>query len=127
VTLTAPAGYTYLWSSGATTRSINVSTSGSFTVTVNDANACTATSAATIVTVNANPSTPTITAGGPTTFCNGGSVTPAAPTGNTAQKAASTNNTFKPPTGSIGTFNYWVRVTSGTCTADSATASVTVN
>ena len=37
-----------------------------------DANGCSATSAPTAVTVNALP-TPTITAGGPTTFCAGGS------------------------------------------------------
>jgi hypothetical protein len=212
VTLTAPSGYTYTWSNGATTQSITVSSSGSFTLTVRDANGCTATSAATVVAVNANPPTPTITAGGPTTFCNGGSVTLTAPSGytyswstgattqaitasssgsysvtvrdangcsatsaativtenptitafgpltqtvarnatpqnitvtatgptlkyqwykgtsgNTAQKAGSTTNTWKPPTGSSGTFTYWVRVTSGTCTADSPTATVTVN
>jgi hypothetical protein len=139
VTLTAPAGYTYSWSTGATTQSIVASAQGSYTVTVTNANGCSATSAATVVTVN-----PTITAFGPLTQTvakNGTpqtlSVTATGPTlkyqwykgasGNTATKVNSTTNTYKPPTNASGTFQYWVRVTSGTCTADSATATVTVN
>jgi gliding motility-associated-like protein len=75
VTLTSSAGTSYLWSNGATTQSINVSTAGSYKVQVTNASGClSAASAATVVTVNAIPVTPTITAGGPTTFCNGGSV-----------------------------------------------------
>jgi len=74
VTLSAPAGYTYAWSNGATTQSILVSDAGSFSVAVTDTNGCTATSAATSVTVNPLPQA-TITAGGPTSFCAGGSVT----------------------------------------------------
>src|SRR5207247_944717 len=46
-----------------------------YTVTVTDGNNCSATSAATTVMVNPLPATPTITPGGPTTFCTGGSVT----------------------------------------------------
>src|SRR5205807_3087793 len=50
--------------------------SGSYTVTTTDVNSCTSLpSAATVVTVNPIPATPTITPGGPTTFCAGGSVT----------------------------------------------------
>ena len=76
VTLTSSAGTSYLWSNGATTPSINVTTSGSYTVRVTNASGCqSAASAATVVTVNVLPVTPTITAGGPTTFCAGGSVT----------------------------------------------------
>src|SRR5665811_1055330 len=76
VTLTSSPGTTYLWSNGATTPSINVTTSGSYTVKVTNASGClSAASSATIVTVNALPATPTITAVGPTTFCAGGSVT----------------------------------------------------
>src|ERR1035437_6273369 len=76
VNLTSSAGTTYLWSNGATTQSINITASGSYTVKVTNASGClSAASAATIVTVNALPARPTITAGGPTTFCAGGSVT----------------------------------------------------
>ncbi|MBK8659057.1 MAG: CRTAC1 family protein [Bacteroidetes bacterium] len=37
VTMTAPAGYNYLWSTGATTQSITTSTMGEYTVRVTDA------------------------------------------------------------------------------------------
>jgi len=76
VTLNSSAGSTYLWSTGATTSSINVTTAGSYTVRITDGNGCqSAISAATVVTVNALPAAPTVTAGGLTTFCTGGSVT----------------------------------------------------
>ncbi|MFN8395562.1 MAG: hypothetical protein U0176_13055 [Bacteroidia bacterium] len=66
VTLTSSTANAYLWTPGsATTQSINVTTSGSYTVRVTDANGCTATSAPTTVTVTALPATPTITPSGP--------------------------------------------------------------
>jgi hypothetical protein len=60
VTLTAPAGYSYTWSNGATTQSTTVSTSGSYTVTITDAGGCTATSAAKTVTSTNPPAPPSI-------------------------------------------------------------------
>ncbi|MGB1317362.1 MAG: hypothetical protein ACPG5W_04120, partial [Flavobacteriales bacterium] len=63
----------YLWSTGATTQSITVFATGTFTVTVTDANACVGTSAPLAVTVNNNP-TPTISASGSLEFCDGDSV-----------------------------------------------------
>lgn len=76
VTLTSSAGFSYLWSNGETTPDIQVTTPGSYTVRVTDVNGCRSEpSAETIVTVNAIPATPTITADGPTTFCDGDSVT----------------------------------------------------
>ncbi|MDR0802488.1 FG-GAP-like repeat-containing protein [Fluviicola sp.] len=76
VTLTSSAGSSYLWSNGATTQSVTVSASGAHSVQVTDVSGCqSAASTATTVTVNALPTTPTITAGGSTTFCEGSSVT----------------------------------------------------
>jgi len=49
----------YLWSTSASTQTITVGTSGTFTVQVTDANGCTAV-ASRVITVNTNP-TPTIT------------------------------------------------------------------
>ncbi|MBK9718751.1 MAG: hypothetical protein IPO85_14790, partial [Saprospiraceae bacterium] len=49
---TAP--FTYLWSTTATTQSINVSTAGTYSVTVTDANGCTGTASRTL-TVDPNP------------------------------------------------------------------------
>jgi hypothetical protein len=62
VTLTSSAGAGYLWSNGATTQSVNVTTSGNYTVKVTNVNGCqSAISIATVVSVNALPSTPTFT------------------------------------------------------------------
>jgi hypothetical protein len=75
VTLLTNGGYvSYLWSNGSTNSAITVTTSGSYTVYTTDTSGCTGTSSITVITVNSDP-TPTITAGGPTTFCQGGSVT----------------------------------------------------
>ena len=68
-TLTAGPGSNYLWSTGATTQSIDVP-SGSYFVTLTDSNGCQA--PAPIFTVGVAPlPTPTIT--GDTGFCPGGS------------------------------------------------------
>ena len=84
VTLTSSAGSTYLWSTGETTPGINVTTAGSYTVRITNASGCqSGASVATIVTVNALPATPIITASGPTTFCPGGSVTLTSSAGST--------------------------------------------
>jgi len=125
VTLTAPAGFTYSWSNGATSQAITVNTSGNYSVTVTNANGCSATSAATTVTVNANPSTPAITPNGPTTFCNGGSVTLAAPAGFTySWSNGATSQSINVSTSG----NYSVTVTNANgCSATSAPTSVTVN
>ncbi|MFC4511288.1 beta strand repeat-containing protein, partial [Flavobacterium buctense] len=81
VILTASSGDTYLWSNGATSQSISVSTAGSYSVQVTTNSCQSASSAATSVTVNPLPATPTITPSGATTFCNGGSVTLTSSTG----------------------------------------------
>lgn len=51
VTLSAPAGFTYLWSNSATTQQITVSAAGSFTVVVSDANCSSVPSDPAVVTV----------------------------------------------------------------------------
>jgi subtilisin-like proprotein convertase family protein len=52
---TSLSPYTYQWSTGATTSSITVSTTGNYTVQVTDANGCSSTSAAATITVNPIP------------------------------------------------------------------------
>ena len=75
VTLTSSAGSTYLWSTGETTGSIIVASSGSFTVRVTSAGGCqSAASEVTVVLANSAASTPTINPDGPTTICAGDSV-----------------------------------------------------
>lgn len=71
-TLTSSAGTAYLWSPGAqTTQSIEVSTSGSFSVvTVSDSGCQSLTSNVIAITVRPNPTKPTISASR-TSFCFG--------------------------------------------------------
>ena len=111
VTLTSSAGTSYLWSNGATTPSINVNAAGSYTVRVTNASGCqSAASVATIVTVNALPVTPTITAGGPTAFCAGGSVTL---TSSAGTKYLWSTGAYAQVINASITGNYTVQVTDG--------------
>ncbi len=78
VTLTAKPGYTYAWSSGATTQAITVTQSGSYTVTITDPYACSQTSDPVVVNVD-SVSKPNITVSGSEPYCNGETVTLVAP------------------------------------------------
>jgi gliding motility-associated-like protein len=127
VILTSSAGTTYLWSTGATTSSINITAAGSYTVKVTNASGClSAASAVTAVTVNALPATPTITASGPTTFCTGGNVTLTSGAGttylwSTGATTASINVT------SAGSYTVKITNSSGCLSSASAVTAVTVN
>jgi hypothetical protein len=68
-TFTASGGNTYLWNTGATTAVINVSSSGTYTVTVTSVAGCTAT-VSRVLTVNPDPSISTHPTGN--TICSGG-------------------------------------------------------
>src|SRR4051794_618451 len=124
VTLTAAMlGDSYLWSNGATTRAIDVTQSGAYSVTVTDAS-CQFVSPTTNVTVNPLPAA-TITASGPTTFCTGGSVTLTASNG--ASYLWSTGATSQSiVASSSGNYSVTVRNASG-CSAMSAATTVTLN
>jgi hypothetical protein len=71
--LTSSSATGNTWSNGATTQTINVNQSGSYSVTVSNGT-CTSSSTPTVVLVNPVPPTPTITPIGNTTFCQGDSV-----------------------------------------------------
>ncbi|MFN0214941.1 MAG: peptidoglycan DD-metalloendopeptidase family protein, partial [Saprospiraceae bacterium] len=124
VTLNANAASTYLWSTGATTQAINISNSGNYTVTVSNANACTASSSPTQVTVLALPPAPLIIPSGPTIFCQGNSV----------MLNSSAANTYLWSTGATtqiinvsNSGNYTVTVSNANaCTASSSPTQVTV-
>jgi subtilisin-like proprotein convertase family protein len=93
VTLTATAGGSYLWSNGATTQSITVNASGSYSVTVSNGTACSATSAATVVTVTPISITANAT---PNAICPGETVALTSSASGSAtvnQQVAFTNNT----------------------------------
>ncbi|MEO8148100.1 MAG: T9SS type A sorting domain-containing protein [Bacteroidia bacterium] len=126
VTLNAGAGFnSYLWSTGATTQTILVNQTGNFSVIVTNSNNCSATSAATSLTVNPLP-TANITANGATTFCVGNNVMLGAGAGFNSYLWS---NGATIQTVSINqTGNYSVIVTNANnCSATSAATSVTVN
>ena len=73
--LVGPAGYTaYSWSTGATTQHVEISTAGTYHLTVTSAEGCSAVSNALTTTIDPIE-TPTISVDGLTRFCAGGSVT----------------------------------------------------
>ncbi len=125
VDLTSSYGTGNTWSTTETSQTINVTSTGTYTVTYTDGFGCSSTSAPISVTVNANPSAPTVTPGGATTFCAGGSVTLTSSegTGNVWSTAETTQTIMVNSTGS-----YSVTYTDGNgCSATSSPVSVTVN
>ncbi|HEY0029756.1 MAG TPA: PKD domain-containing protein [Bacteroidia bacterium] len=124
VILTSSAGSSYLWSTGAITASITVLNSGSYSVTLTNASGCSATSAATAVTVNPL-GTASITPSGATTFCQGGSVTLTANLG--SGYSWSTSASTQSITVSLaGTYTVSVSDING-CFSAIASVSITVN
>ncbi|MFN5417127.1 MAG: M43 family zinc metalloprotease [Flavobacteriia bacterium] len=125
VILTSSSATGNNWSTGAVTQSITVSASGSYTVFVTNAGCTSGTSSATTVTVNSIPATPTISAGGATTFCSGGNVvlTSSSASGNTWSTGETTQSITVSASG-----NYTVTTTTGACVSAASTATtVTVN
>ena len=116
---------------GETNQQVIAAASGAYTVVVTSSGCPSAPSIATNVTVNPIPATPTITPGGPTTFCSGGSVT-------LTSSSASGNQWYlngNPIGGATAqqyvataTGNYTVTVTATGCSSvASAATAVTVN
>lgn len=126
VVLTASAGSSWLWSNGATTQAITVTASGNYSVTVTNSFGCSATSGATSVTVNPNPPA-VVSATGPLTFCQGGSVTLTANAGSSylwSNGATSQAITIS----AVGTHNLSVAVTQASgCVSNSPVTTVVVN
>lgn len=124
VTLTANTGSAYLWSPGnQTTRSITVSTSGSYTVRVTNSSGAQATSSPVVVTVSSSMTAPTITASGPTSFCPGGSVIL---TSSTAGAYLWSNGATTQAITATAAGSYTVRATTGNCSATSTATNVTI-
>jgi gliding motility-associated-like protein len=125
VVLTATPGATYLWlPNGETTQSITVTTTGVYTCTVTYTNGCASTTPLTQVNVEQPASAPVITANGPTTFCQGGSVVL---TSSNALNNVWSNGSFSQ---SIVVFNsgtYTVSTVVGSCSVASASIIVTSN
>ncbi|MFZ5554869.1 MAG: FG-GAP-like repeat-containing protein [Bacteroidota bacterium] len=119
------SGYTYLWSTGATTSSITVSAPGEYQVTITQSgNNCPGVSPT--VTVTTSPDeTPTIAATGPTTICYGDQVVldgPAGLAGYSWSDGQTTEDAVVTQSGS-----YTLTITGSCQNWTSAPISVTVN
>jgi hypothetical protein len=133
VVLTAASGtgYTYQWQKDAvnissTATSYTATASGVYTVSVTLNNGCKKVSTGTVVTVDAYPAVPVISAGGPTTFCSNKNVvlTSSAATGNQWHKdaIAITGATNKTYTATLsGNYTVTTTTTAGCATGSIAT------
>lgn len=123
VQLTSSTANAYLWTNGATTKSITVSSSGNFAVQTTNAAGCTSMSAPTTVTVS-NNITASVTANGPTSFCSGNSVML---TANSATSYLWSNGATTQSISVSSTGNFAVTVSNGSgCSATSSSVAVTV-
>ncbi len=123
VTLTSSSATGNTWSTGETTQSIQVSNAGSYSVTAVNAG-CSASSTNFVLTVNPLPAIPTISAGGATTFCEGGSVT--LMSSSVFGNLWSTGETSQSITVTSGA-SYSLTVTENGCSSSSSATVVTVN
>jgi hypothetical protein len=136
IVLLASTGSTYQWKlngvniNGATSSTYTATGAGNYTVVVSNTNGCSGTSAATTVTIAPNP-TPTITAGGPTTLCTGGTVVLTASAGTSYQwklNGVNISGATSPSFTATSTGNYTVVVSNGNgCSGTSAQTTVTIS
>ncbi len=80
VVLSAPEGFNYRWSNGASTRTINATEAGTYFFQVANGGCFSDNSDSVVIRINPLPATPVITASADS-ICPGGSVTISAPTG----------------------------------------------
>lgn len=115
-TLSAPVGFVqYVWSTGATTQQLSVTTAGSYSVRVGDGTCLSNSSNSIVVTVSPVLSKPTISVIGNPTICGSGSVILMAPTGFSSY-SWSTGATTQSITATASD-SYSVTVSNGTCTS----------
>ncbi|MBK8586400.1 MAG: hypothetical protein IPN88_13620 [Bacteroidetes bacterium] len=113
----APSGtnYQYLWSNGQTTRCINANASGIYTVTVTNANGCTATGSKGLTIF----SQLNATISGPNSLCLGAVGQLCAPTGSALYQWSTGNTTRCINVNSSGTYTVTITDANG-CTASSS-------
>ncbi|NVK64936.1 MAG: T9SS type A sorting domain-containing protein [Flavobacteriales bacterium] len=125
VDLSSSYGTGNTWSTSETASTITVTTTSTVSVTYTDGSGCSSTSAPIVITVNPLPNPSTITAGGSTTFCEGGSVdlTSSQGTGN-VWSTSETTQTISATTDGTYTVTY---TDANGCSETSTPFTVTVN
>lgn len=122
VTLNSNTATDIAWSSGPTTQSINVNTSGNFTATAT--NSCgSATSNIINVTVTNPPAAPVVSAVGSTAICAGQTVTLNATGNNVTWSNGATSTSIS--VGAAGIFNATASNTCGSATSNNVSVTVT--
>ena len=125
--LTASGNGTYLWSTGATTASITVTTAGTWTVTVTGPNGCTSTAS---VTTTLDNTPPTVSFSGlAATYCTTDAAVTltGSPAGGTFSGTGIVGNTFDPAIAGAGTYSITYTYTNGNGCTNSSSQQVTVN
>jgi hypothetical protein len=123
---TAP-GNSILWSNGATTSSITVNTSGTYSAQITSPAGCTITTNSITVTVKPKPATPTVSASGNTTFCSGGNVTLTASTSTSGVSWQWSNGATTSSITVNASGTYTATASINGCSSTSASTTVTVN
>lgn len=126
VTLAAPTGFTYLWSNGATTETISVSTAGTFSVVVTDGSGC-ASSASNEIEVRTftTPAKPVIQVFGELVLCGTNSVALLGPSGFTVYQWSNGQTTQAITASAAGTFSLIVGNDAGCLSSVSDVITVT--
>ncbi|HNB81431.1 MAG TPA: hypothetical protein PLP14_04985, partial [Chitinophagaceae bacterium] len=124
VTLTSSSTTNILWNNGLSVPSFTTDTSGTYSVTVTGANGCKSTSSV-IQTIRYPQASVSITPNGPTTFCNGQSVTLTA-SGGLVYNWSNGAHTQSVVVSSTGTYSLNF-TDSNSCVANSSVVTVTVN
>ncbi|WP_320019449.1 gliding motility-associated C-terminal domain-containing protein [Labilibaculum manganireducens] len=114
------AGSTYLWSTGETTQTITVSTSGNYSVTVTDANGCSATDDAN-ATIHANP---TVNLGADQQTCSGNTITFDAGNAGSTYLWSTGETTQSITVSTSGNYSVTVTDANGCSTSDDANATI---
>ena len=119
--LTATSASSYLWSTGATTQELTVTSGGSYSVTITDANGCSATSSS--VTVTEHP-LPTVEISGTLTYCIGSNTTLTATAGLSSYLWSTGATTQAITVSTAGSYTVTGTDSNG-CSATSAASTVT--
>jgi hypothetical protein len=128
ITLNAQnTGASYLWSTGASTQTITVNTSGTYNVTVTNSDGCSANDAV-VVTIHTLPTVGLIPFSGP--VCNDLTsfiLTNGTPSGGVYSGTAVTGNVFNPQAAGVGIHPIAYTITDANGCSNSSTQNITVN